>query len=381
MLGFGKTRQRMEDLQQANEAMQQELETAGDRIRELEESVSAHQAACTKVGGFKNYLEAQTRLVLRSEPSLNAIRNRTGESAAKLLDEQGRLNESSRLFTQSTVFLEAVRQQVGHIAEVAASSEQTVGNLDEAVQAIYQFTDTIAEISNQTNLLALNAAIEAARAGEQGRGFAVVAEEVRALAAKTAEATDRIKDHVNRVAGYSDQTREGFEEMVNASARMQQGTEQINGVISEVTDLSQGMIRTISHNTAASFIEAVKLDHILYKLAIYQVLSGQSDKGPDDFASHHHCRLGKWYFEGDGLKLTASPAYQALNAPHEVVHEAGVRALRCKAEGDDAGSLQALAEMEDASEQVIELLGQLESEYFQQLIGSVESRNEDIELF
>jgi hypothetical protein len=219
----------------------------------------------------------------------------------------------------------------------------------------------------------LNAAIEAARAGEQGRGFAVVADEVRNLAAKTAEATDRIKDHVSRVSGYSDQAKSGFENMVEASARMQEGTDQVDGVIREVSDLSHDMVRTISNNTAGAFIEAVKLDHILYKLAIYKVLAGLSDKGPDDFASHHHCRLGKWYFEGDGAKLSGSSAYRELNAPHEAVHESGVRALVANAEGDDAGCIAALTEMEDASDRVIELLTGLEGEYLEQLIGATAS--------
>jgi hypothetical protein len=161
--------------------------------------------------------------------------------------------------------------------------------------------------------------------------------------------------------------------MVAASARMQEGTDQVDGVIREVSELSHDMIRTISHNTAGAFIEAVKLDHILYKLAIYKVLAGLSDKGPEDFASHHQCRLGKWYFDGDGAKLSGSTAYRELNAPHEVVHESGVRALRANIDGDSAGCLAALAEMEDASDRVIELLTELESEYFQQLVGSTRS--------
>ncbi len=76
--------------------------------------------------------------------------------------------------------------------EIASYSGEQIGTLASKAEQIGEIVEIISTIASQTNLLALNATIEAARAGEAGKGFAVVAQEVKMLAAKTAQATTEI---------------------------------------------------------------------------------------------------------------------------------------------------------------------------------------------
>ncbi|QJE73965.1 methyl-accepting chemotaxis protein [Aerophototrophica crusticola] len=78
------------------------------------------------------------------------------------------------------------------LADTVAGIERQLGGLTAALDRVGKVAGGINAIAKQTNLLALNATIEAARAGQAGRGFAVVAQEVKALANKTAEATQEI---------------------------------------------------------------------------------------------------------------------------------------------------------------------------------------------
>ena len=156
---------------------------------------------------------------------------------------------SGELSRDGGAIVASVVQEISEIAVSVAESARTVEELGERSGQISAIVGVIGDIAAQTNLLALNAAIEAARAGEQGRGFAVVADEVRNLAARTANSTREISEMVKSIQQGTAGAVAGMErgvERVNAGvaraekageamARIRQAAEQVQGTVAEIS--------------------------------------------------------------------------------------------------------------------------------------------------
>lgn len=170
------------------------------------------------------------------------ISDQINKQASSVEETSASMEQLAATVQQNAASMEQTQHLVNETSQAVQSGGQTVGravatmsDIRSASQRIADITQVIESIAFQTNILALNAAVEAARAGEHGKGFAVVAQEVRALAARSANAVKEIEtlidDTLQKVTeGHtlSEQTRQAMTSIIDHMDNINQLVTEIN---------------------------------------------------------------------------------------------------------------------------------------------------------
>nr|MBX2796485.1 hypothetical protein [Myxococcales bacterium] len=218
---------------------------------------SDEDALMSALGKMVEDLNELLHEVQRTSKELDHGSDQVREASQSLADNSAR---SAASMQEMTATMKQILDQTEENAENAgtaltkATDARTLANqgdeqmqtmvasmrdIEEASRNISRIIKVIDDIAFQTNLLALNAAVEAGRAGVHGRGFAVVAEEVRRLAARSANAA---KETTEMIEGSARKVTQGLsvaERTATSLSGIVQSISQVGDLLGDIAAASQ----------------------------------------------------------------------------------------------------------------------------------------------
>ena len=181
-----------------------------------------------------------------------ALSQGSSEQASSVQELAASINDISTHLGETAEHSRLASEKVASVGRSAGGSTQKMTQMLEAMGdirarsgEIEKIVKTIEDIAFQTNILALNAAIEAARAGTAGKGFAVVAEEVRNLAAKSAEASKNTSALIQRSLDAVESGTHIADETAHALEEAAQGVQETVALIHLITTAASSQAETV----------------------------------------------------------------------------------------------------------------------------------------
>ena len=236
-----------------------EIQQLGESMAEMQYSLSSAIGAITRAAKI---LHASSEELSRASSQLSDGSNKQAASleeiSSSLEEMTGSIHQNTENAVSTTGLIMEADKAVSSIADLATDSMKDTRKIAGSIRAINSLV-------GQTNILSLNASVEAARAGSAGRGFAVVAKEVGRLADQTKATAANVSDTATKAIA---------------------GTENINGLLDEVSPQLHQVVALINEITTASKEQDAGAQQINTSISILNKVTQDTAANAEEIAAN-----------------------------------------------------------------------------------------------
>ncbi|MEN8905131.1 MAG: methyl-accepting chemotaxis protein [Clostridiales bacterium] len=288
--------------------------------------------------------------------------------------------------------------------DISKQIEKMKFNIEKAIDVTGKISSVIGEMFSITNTIASAVTEQSATMGEISKSIIVVDNKVELVNTeiiKLDENTVLVENNVSKALEDANNFAHSTKELTtavneisnkvsNSSNKIKNISENSNNILKKTNDiiLSMDEINLSAENTYNSaemtiksadlldkttyemiemlkyytvtgkelsmkeLLERAKLDHLLWKLRIENLLAGKVDVNIEKLASHENCRLGKWYYKEDN-HFKNNVLFIDIEEPHRKIHDNAVKIAKIFKEGDKINANKYFKELEKSSKVVV----------------------------
>jgi methyl-accepting chemotaxis protein len=364
-----KGRTALQNSQQMMEQIEQQTRYTADEIQQLATMSAAVSNILSKIEEI-----AQQINLLALNAAIEAARaGEAGRGFAVVADEVRRLAERSaqaskeiqqiidKVLNKTHAIVNAIEQNLEVVqqgGQVSQEVAQGLLSILQAVDEIAQQVDASATLMQEVQRSADMTLSEIEQIAAIAQQSSAASEQMLASTETTTQALQQMASLSQQVAANTEQTRRIVQDQVQAIQRLDQQNTETSAAVEKLM-FSLGRFRLSEQESFVEKINTFKRAHLKWVERVERLVYHGEPIPRDQLVSHKKCALGTWYYSVGQQQFGHLPEFQAIEPPHERLHQIAAAVVDAMERGDRARAEQLVEEIRAVSKEIVGWLERL----------------------